>query len=345
MRHAATLSTVSKSLLVVLLWALGAVGARAAPAGWSWVKVPESKCASGTVTGFGVSPYPGSKRLLIYLEGGGSCADYDSCWGAHPTALHMAGYGKADFQAEPKLGNYVILSHDPNSGNPLYDANMVFVPYCTGDFHSGYNMSRLSGTGGGQDTYFWGGRDLDLFLAKVAAALPGVEQVWLVGTSAGGVGTTASYFKVRDTFQVRTDVINDSGTPLPIVNSRADQTLWGTPPQPGCESCTTAEQYVQGIRAAYPDARYALLSYAYDNVVAKSYGVTLNQFNADLNQTLTDFLPDPGFASFTVANPKSAPQHVVMSHFGKATLMSEMTAWLSAMVNDQPWSSQTVANP
>lgn len=305
---------------------------------WAWQDVPESKCASGTPTGFGISPHAGSTRLVIYLEGGGSCYDMDTCW-IDPKAANTAGYGKTEFTNEPKLKNYLIFNRDPNSGNPFADANMAFVPYCTGDYHSGYNMRTLRGDGTSKDTYFWGGKDMDLFLTKIRARFPDITQVWLVGTSAGGVGTTANYYKVRDTFNVRTDVINDSGTPLNIEKPGTTLDLWGTPPLPGCETCTTHEQKVQSIRSENPGTRYALMSFDYDNVVAKNYEIDLDTFNTSLNQTLSDYSSDANFASFTVGNPKSLPQHVIMGHFSKPALMQAMGAWLTEMVNDEPWVS------
>lgn len=305
---------------------------------WIWKDVAGAKCASGTATGFGINAHADSRKLLIYLEGGGSCDDMDTCW-IHPKALNMDGYGSAEFATEPKLKNYVIFDRDAESGNPFADANMVFVPYCTGDYHSGYLMQSLRGGGTSKDTYFWGARDLDLFLQKIKNVLPNVDQVWLVGTSAGGVGTTAVYYKVRDAFNVRTDVINDSGTPLAISSHMDSQVIWGSQPIPHCETCTDSLQIVESIRQQNPDSRYALLSFDYDKIVANGYEIDLNTFNIALNHTLTELSSDPNFSSFTVNNPKSVPQHVVMGHYTKKELMAAMTGWLNQMVSDDIWPS------
>lgn len=310
---------------------------------WAWTDIPESKCASGTATGIGINPHAGSKQLMIYLEGGGSCADMTTCW-IDPSAAHTSGYGRKEFLAEPKLNHYLIFKRDATSGNPFATANMVYVPYCTGDYHSGYNMQTLTGGGMSKDTYFWGGRNMDAFMKKLKTRFPDMEQVWLVGTSAGGVGTTANYYRVRDTFNVRTDVINDSGTPLGLSSAKGDALeLWGTPPLPGCETCTSLEEKVASIRYENPGSRYAFLGFDYDNVVAKSYGIDLTTYNNELNKMLTDFSADANFASFTIANPKERPQHVVMGHFVHEPLNDALASWLTKMVNDEVWTSERFA--
>lgn len=308
---------------------------------WTWVDFPDAKCASGSSTGIGINPHPGSKRLVIYLEGGGSCNDAHTCW-VTKTAANVDGYAAAEFSTESKLDRLALLSRDTDSGSPLTDANFVFVPYCTGDWHAGYNQQSFTVDGVVKDTYFWGGKNLDQFLARIAATFPDVEQVWLTGTSAGGAGTILNYFKVQETFNVRTDVINDSGTPLGLERDLNSQSIWGVKPISGCESCSTSEQIVDLIRSTHPETRYAFLSFEYDNVLAKGYEISLPEFNAELNNMLTHFASDANFVSFTVNNTSSNAQHVVMSHYQLKSVQQQMLAWLSQMVNDEPWTSQNV---
>ncbi|HET8707787.1 MAG TPA: pectin acetylesterase-family hydrolase [Pseudomonadales bacterium] len=308
---------------------------------WTWVDFPDSKCASGSATGIGINPHAGSKKLVIYLEGGGSCNDAQSCW-VDQTAAHVEGYAAAEFAKEPKLKNLGLLSRDPGRGSPFTDANMIFVPYCTGDWHAGYNQHTFIVNGVAKDTYFWGGHNIDLYLARLAATFPDVEKVWLTGTSAGGAGTITTYFKVHDTFNVRTDVINDSGTPLALSRDVDSQTTWGVKPAVGCETCDTAQDMVDLIRRTYPETRYAFISFEYDNVLAKGYGISLTQFNDELNAMLTHFASDANFASFTVNNALDHPQHVVMGHYTLTTTQQQLQDWLTQMANDEPWGSVNV---
>src|SRR5215831_18527342 len=40
---------------------------------WTWVPVPEAQCRDGSKTGFWINPNMASKKLVIFLEGGGAC--------------------------------------------------------------------------------------------------------------------------------------------------------------------------------------------------------------------------------------------------------------------------------
>jgi hypothetical protein len=49
---------------------------------WTWVPFADTKCRSGTPAGIGVNMQSTSKRLMIYLEGGGACFDSQTCGSA-----------------------------------------------------------------------------------------------------------------------------------------------------------------------------------------------------------------------------------------------------------------------
>ena len=51
---------------------------------WTWVNFPDAVCDDGSPTGIGVSLNPASKDILIFLQGGGACWDYDSCAVSRP---------------------------------------------------------------------------------------------------------------------------------------------------------------------------------------------------------------------------------------------------------------------
>ena len=48
---------------------------------WCWVPVPGMSCRNGSETGIGVRFNPDSKKLLIYIEGGGACINATTCSG------------------------------------------------------------------------------------------------------------------------------------------------------------------------------------------------------------------------------------------------------------------------
>src|SRR5579883_649457 len=61
------------------------------PMQWTWVPFPNAKCRDGSSTGIGVNPSPGSTKLMIFLEGGGDCADPTSC------STNPSHFGASDF--------------------------------------------------------------------------------------------------------------------------------------------------------------------------------------------------------------------------------------------------------
>ena len=57
-------------------------------------------CADGSGTGFAVNPLStGNGKVLIFLDGGGMCADKSTCTGPFKTATHF-NYGASTFTSE-----------------------------------------------------------------------------------------------------------------------------------------------------------------------------------------------------------------------------------------------------
>src|SRR5438477_2668545 len=169
--------------LVVLLAACGGDGTNGGPPTlgttpkqWQYVPIDGSQCMNGTPTGIGVN-LGTSGDLVIYMEGGGACFNDDTC----KHAAHPNGWGPSDFGVN--IGPYNIGLFDRlDDANPFHDATFVFVPYCTGDVHSG---SKPDGMGGRTFVgYFNVGHILDYLVPKSTA----VTRVIVAGSSAGGFG-------------------------------------------------------------------------------------------------------------------------------------------------------------
>ena len=120
---------------------------------WTWVDVPGSVCANGTATGFGLNPAADPTTLLIFLQGGGACWDGLTCYGIQSADHLSSGYGTDQFAAESPHLSQLILFNRSNARNPWHDANLVYVPYCTGDVHGGDRIVQ----------YNWGNRHARTF--------------------------------------------------------------------------------------------------------------------------------------------------------------------------------------
>lgn len=173
---------------------------------WTWVDFPGAHCRDGSGTGISVNWAPDSKNVLIYLDSGGACFSKQSC------DQNRANGG-------PRSGNDGIFNRG-SSENPFANDNLVFVPYCTGDFHAGNQpQGNVPGVGPQQ---FVGYANLDLFLDRILATFPNASRVVLTGSSAGGLGTFFNASHVARRFgNVPMVAIPDSGPPTPTRTAAA----------------------------------------------------------------------------------------------------------------------------
>ena len=133
--------------------------------------------------------------LVIFLDGGGACWDPLTCLGSvingDPVYNTFVDETTAELDAAGGLGD------NSNPENPIADGFQVFIPYCTGDLHSGSNdqLYELL-TPNGLILHTIHHRGYDNFLAvlnwlrnhyeNVVGALP--KKAVIIGASAGGHG-------------------------------------------------------------------------------------------------------------------------------------------------------------
>jgi hypothetical protein len=304
---------------------------------WTWVDFPESKCAAGTPTGLAVNPHAGATELLVYFEGGGECYDATTCWGSSPSAKNLTGYDATTFSGAPQRG-YAILDRVA-AGNPFAAMNMVYVPYCTGDLHSGTKLTAFTfSDGGSQPTYFYGATDLGFFLARLVPTFSGTTHVWAAGTSAGGFATYLDFDQLYQAFGVRVDILDDSGPPLVTSGGTSNQglfTAWDYQPPASCASpCNSFSDvltYDLGVQQTWsPPGRFGFLTLAEDTVISADFGYTLAQYPGLMDAFSASLPAAPAAATFIVTNLEG---HVVESEPGLAT---DYFPWMTQMATDAP---------
>ena len=312
---------------------------------WTWVDFPGALCASGTPTGLAVSPHAGATNLLIYFEGGGSCSSGETCWGPSPGATNLTGYDATTFANNPPK---VPTLNRASVGNPFADMSMVFVPYCTGDLHSGTTVASLNLTGGGtKQTYFYGAKDVDVFLERLVPTFPGMSRVTVLGASAGGFGTYMNFDRIQTAFGVGVDLIDDSGPPHVSKSSTTNNNallfgIWGTPAglPAGCTGCNSLRDvlnYDLTRQATFtPPGQFAFMSFEEDVIISKDFGYDATTDYPALMQTFSASLPPNGHtATFLVTND---PSHVVESDVAATTAYFP---WLTQMLTQSPtWTDQ-----
>eukprot|EP00729_Bicosta_minor_P011260 gene11260-22373_t len=172
------------------LWLLVSILAGAAAQAMNLTLVKGTRCLDGTDAGFYYRPAQTSRaanRWVIYLQGGGLCYDPAGCNSRAGTSL-----GSSKYWGSTHTGS---SSQDADSGsNPdFWDAHQVYVPYCTGDLHTGTVAAPSLTTFG---LYFSGHSNIVGIVNHLnpnattgISPLTSAKEVLLTGDSAGGMGT------------------------------------------------------------------------------------------------------------------------------------------------------------
>jgi hypothetical protein len=221
-------------------------------------------CGYGQPTGFEVNVGTGSD-VLFYLEGGGLCWDEASCEagvsalpGVAPAHHFTSGYDEQTFKTDREQSG---LFDRTRANNPFKHSTIIYIPYCTGDFHAG-STTRWFFTA--QKTAHWAGRkNLDLFLSKVVPALPDASRVTLAGSSAGGFGALINFWHVKEAFgKTRVDLISDSSPALwnnSLIFAGLDSWNVAAALPPGCPQCKDSMRELYPYYATtYAGSRLAL---------------------------------------------------------------------------------------
>lgn len=249
---------------------------------WTWVPVTGAVCRDGSPAGIGVRKHAGSKKLYIYLEGGGACFNGATC------AISLANFGKLTFDSWAATVGQTGIFNDVNAENPVKDWNAIYVPYCSGDVHAG-DKDKADVSGGPQDQEFVGYRNMGVYLNRLVPTFPDVDQVLLTGISAGGFGAAFNYDRVASAFcPTPVVLVDDSGPPMsdaflaPCLQEQW-RDLWnlaGTLPA-DCSACAGSNgggivNYVPYLAQKWPDSYLGLISSTHDSVISTFFGFGTN---------------------------------------------------------------------
>uniref|UniRef100_A0A7N8XYV4 Notum pectinacetylesterase 2 n=1 Tax=Mastacembelus armatus TaxID=205130 RepID=A0A7N8XYV4_9TELE len=177
----------------------GSAGARAAgqqadDMRLHFLKNTQVTCNDGTAAGFYLKEFRGSRRWLLFLEGGWCCYSKETCDSRYqniPRLMSSSGW------PQTKRGTG-ILSSQVEENPHWYNANIVFIPYCSSDVWSGTGLAPTPPPRPRQTEYTFMG---SLIIREVIKDLipKGIKQakvVMLSGTSAGGTGVLLNIERV-----------------------------------------------------------------------------------------------------------------------------------------------------
>ncbi len=277
------------------------VAAALPDAAGSWTKfVPTSMTMDGRTITPTCSKAPGSvsdyhfwakrgsvNKVVVYFEGGGACWDGATCSAQISAAAGAAaakGLYKSEILASDVPTLYGGLFDNSNSANPVKDWSMVYVPYCTGDIHTGSNTASYVNPFT-QQAYTIEHRGADNFqvvLTWMRSNFHNPDEVLVTGSSAGGYGAIVNYPKVRKAFPNGRGVMLADGaqgvTPTSFDtvrnsawNPQLDSDVYGASAQ-----ATPTSALMRKLAERYPNDRMAQYTSSYDLVQIQFYDIMVN---------------------------------------------------------------------
>lgn len=183
---------------------------------WIGYQLPGVVCGNNTPYKFVTSDK--SDNLAVVFEPGGACWDYDSCAGkngirgaANPDGVKDTHYDIASF-----ISPFMSRVDDTS---PSMNWNYVWVPYCTGDVHTGATTITYPSTDSDPDSEFHhdGHAAVQEVVKWIDGNFPHMPKLLSTGCSAGGVGSVVNYRFLRNGIRSvqKAYLINDSGPIFP----------------------------------------------------------------------------------------------------------------------------------
>ena len=186
---------------------------------WEKVELPDTVCGNGSQYKFFVKYSDQTDNLVVVFEPGGACWDYPSCSGASGIrgAANPDGIPDDHYELAPFISPF-LQRDDPTS--PTSNWNMVYVPYCTGDVHTGNNViTYTDDTGTGPDLVFHhnGHNNVQAVIGWIDQNFTHVPKMLSTGCSAGGAGAITNYYFLRNgvTAAQQGYLLDDSGPIFP----------------------------------------------------------------------------------------------------------------------------------
>jgi len=321
---------------------------------WKAVPTAGAICRDKTATGFAVNLNMASDKLIIYMAGGGACFNAFTC-GANPRT-----WAATDPNAAMAGSTFVINRAAAN--NPFKDWNMAYIPYCTGDVHTGTNMTGFNGDAHmGYSNYL-------KYLGKLVATFKGkpLTQIVLSGSSAGGFGVAWNWMTTQDAFGVPVTALDDSGPPygpswLSACHQQRTATLWGWAGSvhPTCTACdlTAGNVVIPLLEASMKrqTTRFGFTSYDEDGVIKTFLAYGLNncanwdsllpppfpagQYPMALADLRSRWMGNPLAAMYVVSGTSHTVLGSDLSAFKTGTNIT-MLEWVTKLVNnDTGWTN------
>ncbi len=333
------------------------------PNTWTWVPIAGAVCSDGSPTGIAVeTPSTPSGDVVVFLMGGGACWDVNTCFllNTNGQVATPGPFGEAQMQQQmPGLVPRSLFDRTLAS-NPYKDFTFVFVPYCTGDVHTGDKVESYPGAP--RDWHHKGRVNLAADFGWMKANLGDPAKVVISGSSAGGFGSLLAFDMARTAWpSAKGYLVDDSGPPLsniPSTTVAAWYAAWdlggALTPLCGLECATDMSLVFPALQRKYPGDRLALLSSTQDATIRGFFGTftstppfvtpmdatTFENALRALASQIEDATPPGETHAFVVVGTS----HTMLGHPADFTSSqgTNLVDWLGQQVNDSTsWSSAT----
>jgi hypothetical protein len=290
-----------------------------------------------------------SNNVVVFFDGGGACWDDVTC--SLPRLARDArdddGFYKGELIPTDNPNAMAGIFDLDNPRNPVRDWSFVFVPYCTGDVHSGSNTARYTNPDTGE-LYTIEHRGADNFrvvLEWMRANFNAPDEILVTGSSAGAYGAATHFGRIRDAFpRGRAVMLGDAGqgvTTPDFVERRNGNWRYDLPENVfGRDAQLTDDDDIVAMLAArFPQDRFAQYTTAHDVTQSAFYALmgATNACQAWTQKMATDLdARQQGVANFRsyLANGQS---HTILRtplFYTERSGGAPFAEWLGALLSD-----------
>lgn len=233
---------------------------------WERIEAPaDCMCADGAPWAYFVREAD-PEKVVFFLDGGGACFSAEMCAPGSGQFKETIGFDDGFTEANG------VFDFD-NPDNPLADHSFVFVPYCTGDVHSG---DVTKDYGNGVVVEHKGYVNASTALNALAQKFPDAQDVIVAGVSAGSFPTAIYAGLAADLLpNAEVKVIADGSGAIPdamgLVTSNWN-ILDALPDWPEFDGATydivTPSWTFEVAATRNPSITFARHDYAFDSVLA-----------------------------------------------------------------------------
>jgi len=274
------------------------------------------KCMNGDDYKFLLKRSPSSSNMVIFLEGGGGCWDYESCLrtsGGQTNSGIVGGDNPGVAMRAGSQSSLMTSSLRPNYAPKFKNWTKVYLPYCTQDLALGdsYNVYEQEGNTGNKIVASQRGMTVQgAVLTWLKANLEQPKQLLVTGQSAGGFGSELLYHTYRTALAPQQGyLINDAGPIMWAPQAESEQDYPSLLAHKKVTASWNAQTYLEWLEsessglaqdqqfvstnmgtisnflsARWPNDRFSLITSRKDHTIS---GFSYNSFFSDIQSTDT----------------------------------------------------------